>query len=176
MYSNRIHKLASLFQGQANTSKHKSPSCAKIILPNLLQLAPSLPAQETDQIGLQLARGSMCQQRQRSRPIAAIHRRSVTYNHDNCHCGRWWAPPLHTFLGRARNVTMEHQQLRLRLHGTTAHVEAVQLHTRGNGSPESCQIDPSATCSVMAPLMSRRWLYSALRARVRVGTPKSENQ
>ena len=87
MYSNRIHKLASLFQGQANTSKHKSPSCAKIVLPNLLQLAPSLPAQETDQIGLQLARGSMCQQWQRSRPIAAIHRRSVTYNHDNCHCG-----------------------------------------------------------------------------------------
>ncbi len=76
-------------------------------------------------------------------------------------------------IGRVRNVTMEHQQLRLRLHGTTAHVEAVQLHTRGNGSPESCQIDPSATCSVMVLLMCRRWLYSALRARVELQSPKT---
>ena len=31
----------------------------------------------------------------------------------------------------------------------TAYMEAVQRHTRRNGSPDSCQIEPSATCSDM---------------------------
>lgn len=31
----------------------------------------------------------------------------------------------------------------------TTYMEAVQRHTRRNGSPDSCQIEPSATCSDM---------------------------
>lgn len=157
MYSNTIRmirELAFLFHGHANTSKHKVPSCANNILPNLLQLAPSLPAQETDQIGLQLARGGICQQQQRSRPITAIHRRSITYSHDNCHCGRCW-DSLHTLLGLAGRLTMEHQQQWQRLHGTTAYMEAIQRHTRRNGSPESCQIAPSATGQLLVYVVCR---------------------